>query len=229
MSSHPAETRTPQGKRNSPSTSTTPGSPPFSALSNGSTVTTDSIGRTSPGTSSGTDIVSSPSLSHGNDPKASNGDAGFITLANLAQDATNSIALMKKPEAEPQKFASPQTLREKLAEASKGKRKRQSETMDPTAKENSEETNTAGKPQNPNGTARKAADDAAAVSETALQRKLDRLIYWNCFLFLTNRLWEQVAKACFGRDLMTIRIRTNVRGTRSSTRSNLSRIRRSIG
>ena len=29
-------------------------------------------------------------------------------------------------------------------------------------------------------------------------RKLDRLIRWNCFLHMTNQLWQEIAEECYG-------------------------------
>ena len=40
--------------------------------------------------------------------------------------------------------------------------------------------------------------DENEQEEGMLQRKLDRLIRWNCFLYFTNNLWESVAKDCYG-------------------------------
>ena len=40
-------------------------------------------------------------------------------------------------------------------------------------------------------------------AQAAQQRKLDRVVRWNCFLYFTNRLWIHIAKERYGNDFNT--------------------------
>ena len=76
--------------------------------------------------------------------------------------------------------SAPSTFREKLADASKNPRKRKRKAEKARASSNEEEEAGGGDEQN------------------ELQRKLDRVTKWMCFLCFTNKLWESAAKECYG-------------------------------
>ena len=122
-------------------------------------------------------------------------DLSSTTTASTSSPNTAGTSLSESPSPKDRSNVELKTVRQLLNDAMattpKRKKRKQATRVDDGGDDESHD-------QEANKKTSESGEAELTPAQAAQQRKLDRLIRWNCFLFFTNKLWTLIAKECYG-------------------------------